>query len=618
MINSIYTHKEIFLREIISNASDALDKVNHLALTDSSVGIAREDLMIRVSSDVGARTVTVSDNGIGMDKEAMDANLGVIAHSGSLDFKSSLEEGSETDIIGQFGVGFYSAFMVSDKVVVRSKMYGSETAYEWSSTGVDGYSIKECDKETFGTDIIMHIKPDTDVEDYSEFLQSYRIQDLIKTYSDYIRWPIHMDVESGSYEETGEIDEDGNPKREYVTTVEDKIVNSMIPVWQKSKNDVSDEECKNFYKMKFRDFEDPISVIRVSAEGTVSYKAMLFIPAKAPYDFYSRDYEPGLQLYSSGVMIMERCADILPYCFRFIRGVVDSPDFSLNISREVLQHDRQLQVISSNLTKKIKAELLRIMKDDRETYESFYKSFGRQIKYGIVDGYGANADMLKDLILFHSSKNNKLISLEEYVSEMPEEQKKIYFVSSDTVEHASKLPQTETVLDKGYDVLCMAEDVDEFVMKVIRNYDEKDLCNITTDDLGIDTEDEKKEIEEKQEESKDVLDFMKEVLGDKVSSVKISGKLRNHAVMLSSEGQVTIEMEKYFRSMPDYDGSMKASYVLEINASHPAFEAVKESYVSDKEKAESLVKIMYSQALIISGLPLDDTVEYSDLVFGLF
>lgn len=618
MINSIYTHKEIFLRELISNASDAIDKMNYKAITDSDVNVSRADLKIKVSTDADARTITISDNGIGMSDVEMDENLGVIAHSGSLDFKTALEEDADSNIIGQFGVGFYSAFMVADKVTVISKPYGSEVAYEWKSNGVDGYSITETEKESFGTDIILHVKEDTDSEDYSEYLDNFTLQTLIKTYSDYIRWPIHMDIESGTWVDTGELDEDGKPKQDYVTKIEDKVINSMVPVWQKKKDETSDEECKEFYRTKFRDFNEPASIIRVNAEGLVSYKAMLFIPSKPPYDFYSREFEPGLQLYSSGVMIMDRCADILPDCFRFVRGVVDSPDFSLNISREILQHDRQLNAISSNITKKIKAELARMMKDEPEKYDEFYAGFARQLKFGIVDKYGVNADLLKDLVMFHSAKNKKLISLDQYIEEMPEEQDRIYYISSDTVEHAASLPQTEPVLDKGYDILCMAEDIDEFVMKTLRDYGEKPFCNVTSDDLGIVSEDEKKELESKEEESKDLLEFAKEVLGDDVAAVRISGKLKNHAVMLSTDGNVTIEMEKYFRSMPDYDGSVKAAYVLEINADHSAFKALNSAFENDKERAEKMVKIMFDQAKIVAGLPIEDTVGYSDLIFELF
>ena len=620
MINSIYTHKEIFLREIISNASDAIDKMNFKSMTEST-GLSKKDFRIDVSIDKAARTVTVSDNGIGMTKDEMESNLGVIAHSGSLDFKTlnEKEKGADT-IIGQFGVGFYSAFMVSDKVTVISKAYGSDEAFQWESSGADGYTITEAQKDTVGTDIIMHIKPDTEEEDYCEFLESYRIQELITTYSDYIHWPIHMQVERGEWKETGEKDEKGEPKREYVSKTVDEVINSMVPIWQKSKKAASDEKCKEFYKTKFHDYEDPVSVIRVNAEGLVSYKAMLFIPKRAPYDFYSREYQPGLQLYSNGVLIMDKCADILPYCFRFVKGVVDSQDFSLNISREVLQHDNQLKSIASNLKKKIKAELLRLMKDEPDTYREFYKSFGRQLKYGVVEEYGANKDLLQDLLMFYSSSQDKDITLDEYIESMPESQKDIYYVTADTVEQAKNLPQTEQVREKGFDILCMTEDVDEFVMKTIMEYKEKKICNVTSDDLGLESEEEKKEAQEKEEESKDLLSFAAKVLDGKVSTVKVSHKLKNHAVLLTTEGHITLEMEKYFQEMPGpEDQKLKATRVLEVNASHPAFAALKKAYdAKDEKKAADLVNIMYAQACIMAGIPLQDTVAYSDLVFGLF
>ncbi len=619
MANSIYTHKEIFLREVISNASDAIDKLNYRAMTDPSSGVDKDSLMIKVSVDKDARTITVSDNGIGMTKEDMDNNLGVIAHSGSFDFKADAGKELDANIIGQFGVGFYSTFMVSDKVTVVSKAFGSEQAYRWESEGIDGYTIKECEKDGVGTDVIMHIRSDEEDPESEDYLESYTLEDLIKKYSDYIRWPIHMNVESGEYVETDEKDEKGKPIKKYVTTVKDKVINSMVPVWQKSKSEVSDEECMEFYKNKFHDFEDPISVVRVNAEGTVSYKAMLFIPSKAPYDFYTRDFQPGLQLYSNGVMIMEKCADMLPFCFRFVRGVVDSPDFSLNISREVLQHDRQLKSIEANLTKKVKAELERLMKDDRDKYNSFYRNFGRQIEYGVVDSYGMHKDLLKGLLMFHSANTGDMTTFEEYVKAMPEGQDRIYYISSDTFEHAKNLPQTEPVKDKGYDILCLTEDVDEFVMNAIQTYDEKKLCNITTDDLGLESEEDKKEADIKTEESKDLLDFVKETLGDKVKTVRLSKKLKNHAVLLTSEGQVSIEMEKYFAGLPGADEQkVKADRVLELNADHSAFKALEAAYVSDKDKAARMVRIMYDQAVIVAGLPLDDTVGYSDLVFGLF
>ena len=618
MINSIYTHKEIFLRELISNASDAIDKMNYKAIENPDLGLTRDDFRIDISVDENARTVTVSDNGIGMTKEEMDQNLGVIAHSGTLEFKKALDEGAESSIIGQFGVGFYSAFMVADKVTVVSKAFGSDTAFKWVSDGVDGYSITECQRDSVGTDVIMHIKADTDAEEYGEFLRSYRLQSLVKQYSDYIRWPIHMMVESGAWKETGETDEDGKPKEEYVTATEDKIINSMVPVWMKKKSEEVDKECNEFYKTKYRDFEDPISIIRANAEGAATYRAMLFIPAKPPYDYYTREFEPGLQLYSNGVLIMDKCEDLLPFCFRFVRGVVDSPDFSLNISREVLQHDRQLKAISANLTKKVKAELLRMLKDEPEKYKGFYAGFGRQLKYGVVDDYGSKKDLLADLLLFHSYEKNELVTLDQYVDSMKEGQNRIYYVSGDTFSQATALPQTEPVKDKGYDFLCLAEDVDGFVMRSIRQYRDMILCDISNDDLGIEGDEEKKDSEAKQEENKDLLEFMKEALGDKVSNVKISSKLKKHAVVLSSEGGITIEMEKYFRTLPDYDGSMHASYVLELNDAHPAFEALKKAFSEDKDKAKKMAEIMYDQARIISGLPLDDPVAYSDMVLSLF
>ena len=619
MINSIYTHKEIFLREIISNASDAIDKLHYKAITES-LPVAREDFKINVSWDEDARTITVSDNGIGMNKEDMDSNLGVIAHSGSLDFKKAMEENPDVDIIGQFGVGFYSAFLVSDKVTVRSKAYGEDTAWMWTSEGTDGYTVKECDKPDYGTEVEMHIKPDEDGENYSDFIDEYRIKELIKKYSDYVRWPIHMMLEKGAMEETGEKDEEGNPKKEWKTHLEDTVVNSMVPIWQRSKEDASDEDCKKFYKEKFHDFEDPISVIRVNAEGTVSYKAMLFIPKVAPYNFYSRDFEPGLQLYSSGIMIMDKCKDVLPDCFRFVRGVVDSPDLSLNISREMLQHDRQLNKIKNNIEKKIKNELERLLSDERDRYLEFYKSFGTQVKYGIVEGYGAKADLVKDLVLFHSMAQDRLITLKEYVEGMPEGQAKIYYASAESVARAKQLPQTEQVRDKGYDILCMTEDVDEFAIRTLREYEEKEFCDIAGNDLGLETEEEKKEADAKEEEEKEILDFVKETIGDKVSAVKLSRKLKTHAVCLSTEGDVSLEMEKYFSSIPGASemNQVKAQRVLEINGSHPAYEALKKAYAEDKDKAADMAKIMYTQALLIAGMPVDDIMDYSDMVFKLF
>jgi len=620
MINSIYTHREIFLREIISNASDAIDKLHYKSITETDVPVSRDEFRIDVKVDREAGTVTVSDNGIGMTKEDMDSNLGVIAHSGSLDFKKNLEEGKDIDIIGQFGVGFYSSFLVSDKVTVISKAYGQDQAWKWTSEGADGYTIKECERDGYGTDVIMHIREDDENESYSSYLDEYTLEDLVKKYSDYVRWPIHMQLEKGQMEETGETNEDGTPKKEWRTHIEDTVVNSMVPIWQRDKSSVSDDDCKTFYKEKFHDYEEPISVIRVNAEGAVSYKAMLFIPKVAPYNFYSREFEPGLQLYSSGVMIMDKCKDLLPDCFRFVRGIVDSPDLSLNISREMLQHDRQLSMIRSNLEKKIKNELEKVLKEDRETYEAFHKNFGPQMKYGIIEDWGAKADLLKDLIMFHSMEKDKPITLGEYVADMKEGQDKIYYAAAESVARAKQLPQAEQVRDKGYDIICLVEEIDEFTLRTLRNYDEKEFCDINSNDLDLNTEEEKKAAEEKEEESKDLLEFVKESLGDKVDSVKLSRKLKTHAVCLSSEGDVSFEMEKYFANIPGTPESqkVKAKRVLEINPSHPAYDALKKAFEDDKEKAKAMSEIMLDQALLMAGMPVEDMLGYSEKVFKLF
>ncbi len=619
MINSIYTHREIFLREIVSNSSDAIDKLHYLSITKpDEVKVAREDLRIRVSHDKDARTVTVEDNGIGMDKEDLENNLGVIAHSGSLDFKREMEQGEDVDIIGQFGVGFYSAFLVSDEVTVYTRKYGTDQAYRWRSKGADGYTIDECEMDGWGTRVVMHLRPDDDNERYSDYLDQYRLQELIRKYSDYVRWPIHMDVEREDLVETGETDEEGKPKKDWVTSVQDEVVNSMVPIWQKPKSEASDEECFKFYKEKFRDWEDPVSVIRINAEGAVSYKAMLFIPKVAPYNFYSREFEPGLQLYSSGVMIMEKCKDLLPDCFRFVRGVVDSPDLSLNISREMLQHDRQLATIRANIEKKVRNELERMLKDERDRYLEFYKSFGPQLKYGIVEDYGMKADLLKDLVLFHSLKEDKLITLREYRDAMPEDQPRIYFAAAESVARAKQLPQTELVSSKGYDILLLSEDTDEFALRTLREYDKKEFCDVAGKDLGLESEDERKETEERAEAEKDVLAFVKEALGDEVSDVRLSTKLKSHAVCLTADGDVSLEMEKYFASIPGDQERVKAKRVLEINADHPAFEALKKAYEEDRDKAKDLAVIMYDQAALIAGMPVDDILGYSDRVFKLF
>ena len=622
MINSIYTHKEIFLREIISNASDAIDKLCYISLTDEGVGLSRGDFRIRVKADADARTITVSDNGVGMDREEMESNLGVIARSGSFQFKNDIsaaaEEKADIDIIGQFGVGFYSAFMVADKVTVVSRKYGAESACRWESSGADGYTVTDCEKESVGTDVIMHLKPDTEGENYGEFLQSWKLQELVKKYSDYVRWPIVMDVERYEERETGETDDEGKPKKEFVAVTEEKTVNTMVPIWQRSKADVSDDDCKAFYKEKFHDAEDPLAVVRVNAEGTVSYRAMLFIPARAPYDFYTRDFRPGLQLYSSGVMIMDTCADLLPDCFRFVRGVVDSPDLSLNISREILQHDRQLKVIAGNIEKKVKAELAKLM-EDKAQYAKFWKAFGMQIKYGVVADYGMKKDFLEDLLVFPNSFGDELMSLKEYREKMPESQKSIYYAAADSAERAAALPQTEQVRDAGYGLLYMTDDVDEFVVQILGSYDEKRFCNVSADDLGLETDLEKADTEKKAEENKDLLAFMKETLGDAVSDVRLSHKLKTHPVCLTTEGGITLEVEKYFRSLPGANTeNLKAQKVLELNGGHPAFAALQSAFADDRDRAAKLTKILLAQAKLIADIPLDDPSAYAELVCGLF
>lgn len=623
MINSIYTHKEIFLREIISNASDAIDKLSYLSLTDEQVGLRREDFRIRVMADKEKRMITVSDNGIGMSRDEMESNLGVIAKSGSFQFKSELAQGEEDkaniDIIGQFGVGFYSAFMVSDKVTVISRKYGEDSASCWESEGTEGYTITEGQRDTPGTDVIMHLKADTDEERYSEYLDTWRLKDLVKKYSDYVRWPIVMETEHYEPKETGELDEDGKPKTEYVTEMREETVNSMIPLWQRAKSEVSDEDCKAFYKEKFHDPEEPLAVIRVDAEGTVSYKAMLFVPAKAPYDFYSRDYQPGLQLYSSGVMIMDRCADLLPDCYRFVRGVVDSPDLSLNISREMLQHDRQLKVIANNLEKKVKAELLRLLTDDREAYTKFWKAFGMQIKYGMVNDFGMKKDQLKDLLVYENSFGPELMSLQEYTDKMPESQKVIYYASAESAQRAASLPQTEQVRDAGFGILYMTDEADDFVLRILDGYNEKKFCNVSVDDLGLETDLQKADTEKQAEENKELLAFVKEQLGDAVEDVRLSHKLKTHPVCLTTEGEITLEVEKYFQSLPGTEGqNVKARKILELNGGHPAFAALQKAYAEDQEKAGKLAKILLAQAKLIADIPLNDPSAYTELVCGLF
>lgn len=612
MINSIYTHKEIFLRELISNASDAIDKLAYLSLTDQSVGLNRSDFLIRLAADKEAKTLTVSDNGIGMSKEEMEENLGTIAHSGSLSFKTAMEKQEDIDIIGQFGVGFYSAFMVADEVTVISKKFGSEQAWKWQSSGADGYTITECEKDTVGTEITLSIKQDTEEERYSEYLSEYRLRGLVKKYSDYIRYPIKMEVEERK--PTEETKDDQEPK--YETVIEDQTLNSMVPLWQKNKKDVSDEEYKTFYREKFFDYEEPVGIIPISVEGTVTYKALLYIPAKAPYDFYTKDFKSGLQLYSSGVMIMDHCEDLLPEHFRFVRGVVDTQDLSLNISRELLQHTRELKTIASNLEKKIKAELLRLLEQDRETYEKFYAAFGRNLKYGLVSDYGMHKEMLQDLVEFHSDKEGKLVTLKEYCEKMPESQKHIYFVTGNSTQQLSKLPQTALLRERGFDVLLLTEQVDEFIPQTLSKYEEHEFRNILTDDLDLATEEEKKAAEKKAETFKDCIAFIKDTLGEKVADVRVSNDLGTHAVSMVPDGGMSFEMEKYFRTM-DPTAELKAGKVLQINPDHAALTALQSCMGSDTEKAKKYAELLYQQGLLMANLPLEDPTAYSDLVCSL-
>lgn len=609
MIHSIYTHKEIFLRELISNASDAIDKLYYRSLTENSTGISRDDFEIRVAIDKENRTLTVSDNGVGMTKEELESNLGTIARSGSLDFKKDNERKEDIDIIGQFGVGFYSAFMVSSLVTVISKAYGEEKAYRWESAGTDGYTITEWEKDQCGTEIILKIKEDTEEEKFVEFLQEYRIRSLIKRYSDYIRYPIKMNVEQRKLKEGSE--------SEYDTVVEDQILNSMVPLWRRNKNEITEEEYNDFYQEKFYDFTKPVRVIHTNVEGVVSYNALLYIPAKTPYNYYTKEYEKGLQLYSSGVLIMDKCPDLLPDYFSFVKGLADSQDLSLNISREMLQHDRQLKAIASRLEKKIKSELLELMNTDREKYDEFFRNFGLQIKFGVYDKFGANKDNLKDLLLFYSSTEKKLASLSEYVSRMKTDQKYIYYAAGETVEKIDKLPQTELLKDKGYEILYFTDDIDEFAIRILNEFDGKEFKSVSGDDLGFESDGKDKDSVEKETEvHKDLLDFMKEVLVDKVSDVKLSQRLKSHPVCLASGGSISIEMEKILNAMPS-DDKVTAEKVLEINASHLVLEALKNAFTADREKAKKYTELLYNQALLIEGLSIEDPVAFSNAICDL-
>lgn len=620
MINSIYTHKEIFLRELVSNASDAIDKLYYRALTENLQDVNRDELKIELSFDRDNRTITIRDNGIGMNKEEMEENLGTIAKSGSLAFKEKLasEEGKQeedVDIIGQFGVGFYSAFMVASRVDVTSKKYGEEVAYRWSSNASDGYTIDEIEKENHGTEIILYLKDNTEEENYDTYLSQYEIEGLIKKYSDYIRYPIQMEVEvQKRIEEEKEEDENKEEEKEpkYETVQETKTLNSMIPLWKRAKKDITKEEYEEFYKDKFDDFNAPQKVIHTSVEGNVSFDALLFVPGKAPFNYYSQDYQKGLQLYSRGVFIMDKAEELIPEYFRFVKGLVDSQDLSLNISREMLQHDRQLKVIASRIEKKIKSELTLMLNNDREEYEKFWANFGLQIKFGVYNNYGMDKEKLQDLLLFYSSKEQKLITLDEYINHMEEGQENIFFMSGDSVEKIDKLPQVALVKEKGYEILYLTDNVDEFVMQTLGTYKEKKFKNISQGDLDLASEEEKKELEAKAEENKDLLEGIKEALGDQVKEVKISSRLVDDPVCLSTDEGLSFEMEKVLSAMPDGNPyGMKAARILEINPNHDIFKALQKVYEEDKESVKDYADLLFEQALLIEGFPIDDPMEFS-------
>ena len=609
MINSIYTHKEIFLREIISNASDAIDKLCYKSLTDENVGRKREDFRITVHADPESRVLTVSDNGIGMDAGELENNLGVIASSGTYQFRQEVGKDSEdVDIIGQFGVGFYSAFMVADHITVVTKKYGADQAYRWESAGAEGYTITPCEKDAVGTDISMHIKPDGEEENYSEFLEEYRLRSLVKKYSDYIRWPIRMEVTKSRKKEDSPED-----KPEYEDYKEEETLNSMVPLWQRKKSEVSREEYDKFYQEKFSDFTAPQSVITVSAEGQVSYKALLYIPSRTPFDYYSADYERGLQLYSAGVMIMDKCQDLIGDHFGFVKGVVDSPDLSLNISRELLQHDRQLKLIANNIEKKVKGELARMLKEDREGYEKFYQNFGRQLKVGCLNGYGAKRELLEDLLLFYSSTEKKLVTLSEYVDRMPESQKHIYYASGESAAAMDNLPQTELLRERNIEILYLTDQADQLLVEILREYKEKTFRSAVDGDLELEDMPEEKS----EDEYKEALDFVKEALGDGVDKVRVSRKLKTHPVCLTSGEGPSFEMERYFAAAQPEMG-FKAQRILELNVEHPAFAALESARTADPEKAKKYAQVLFNQAKLIAGLPIDDPSGYTDLLCSLW
>ena len=608
MINSIYTNKEIFLRELLSNASDAIDKLYYQSLTDKSIKVNKKDLCIKIEIDKENRLLKIIDTGIGMNKEELENNLGMIAKSGSLQFKEENEKKKDVNIIGQFGVGFYSSFMVSDDVTVISKKYNEEDAYKWESTGAEGYTITKDEKDTYGTTIILKIKSDNEEYNYSDFLDTYTIETLVKKYSDYIRYPIKMNVTRRELKK--------GSKDEYEDVTKEETLNSMIPLWKKEKNKITEEEYNNFYQSKFYDYENPIKVIHTSVEGMTSYKAILFLPAHAPFDYYSKEYEKGLALYSNGVLIMDKCSDLLPDYFGFVKGVVDSDDLSLNISREILQQDRQLKLIASNIEKKIKSELESMLKDERDKYEKFFKEFGMQLKLGVYNDYGMHKDELKDLLLFYSSKDEKYITLKEYVSSMRDDEKNIYYACGETIDKINMLPQVEKVKDKGYNILYLTEYVDEFAIKSLMEYDGKKFINVSEENLDLDTEEEKEEIKKINDENKEMLNSMKEIIGSDISDVRFTHRLKNHPVCLVSEGPVSIEMQKVLNAMPT-DQSINAKIILEINSSHKIADKLKELYKSDKERFNEYTKILYSQSRLIEGLSIENPTEISNLICDL-
>lgn len=603
VINSIYTHREIFLRELISNASDAIDKIYYKALTDDSIVFHREDYYIAIETDKEKRQLTISDTGIGMTKEELEENLGVIAKSGSHQFKAENEIKDGYDIIGQFGVGFYSAFLVADTVIVRSKSLDSEYAYEWKSTGIDGYTITPCEKDQVGTEIVMILKENTEDENFDEYLEEYRLRSIIKKYSDFIRYPIKMEVTAQKLKAGSEDD--------YETVEEEQVINSMVPIWRKNKNELSEEDYQNFYMEKRFGFDQPVRTIHTSVDGTISYNAVLFIPEKTPFDFYTKEYEKGLELFSRGVMIMEKCGDLLPDYFSFVKGVVDSEDLSLNISREILQHDRQLKLIAKNIKSKIKAELLKLMKEDREKYEAFYSAFGRQLKYGVYSEFGANKEFLQDLLMFPSSHEKKMATLEEYIARMSEDQKFIYYAVGDSIERLEKMPQTEMVLDKGYEILYFTEEVDEFAIQMMREFKEKEFKSVSANDLGL--EEDEKETQEETQANEAIFGAMLEKLNQKVKAVRASKRLKTHPVCLTSEGEISIEMEKILNAMPN-DQKIAAEKVLEINTHHEVFKVLQEAYENDPKKFTLYTEVLYQQALLIEGLPVEDPVAFTNQI----